>query len=81
MVVLDTSALLFWTLDPARLSTKAERAIEQADRIVISSISVWEIALKVKRGKLEIPLTIPDYIERLQRLEALEILSVDVQPG
>ncbi len=79
MVVLDTSALLYWTLDPARLSSKAERAIEQADRIVISSISVWEIALKVKRGKLQILLTIPDYVERLQRLEALEILPVDVQ--
>ncbi len=79
MIVLDTSALLYWTLDPMQLSAKAEQAIEQADRIVISSISVWEIALKVKRGKLEIPLTITDYVDRLQRLEMLEILSVDVQ--
>jgi PIN domain nuclease of toxin-antitoxin system len=46
---------------------------------VISSISVWEIALKVKRGKLEIPLTIQEYVERLQQLDVLEILSVDVQ--
>lgn len=79
MIVLDTSALLYWTLDPAQLSPDAEQVIENADRIVISSISVWEIALKVKRGKLVIPLTIPEYVERLQRLEALEILSVDVQ--
>jgi PIN domain nuclease of toxin-antitoxin system len=79
MVVLDTSALLYWTLDPAQLSSRAKQAIEQAERIVISSISVWEIALKVKRGKLVIPLTISDYVERLERLEALEILSVDVQ--
>jgi len=79
MIVLDTSALLYWTLDPARLSLKAEQAIEQAERIVISSISVWEIACKVKRRKLVIPLTITDYVERLQRLEALEILAVDVQ--
>jgi len=79
MIVLDTSALLYWTLDPAQLSLKAEQAIEQAERIVISSISVWEIACKVKRRKLVIPLTITDYVERLQRLEALEILAVDVQ--
>jgi PIN domain nuclease of toxin-antitoxin system len=79
MIVLDTSALLYWTLDPAQLSPDAEKVIENADRIVISSISVWEIALKVKRGKLVIPLTISEYVERLQRLEALEILSVDVQ--
>lgn len=79
MIVLDTSALLFWTLDPEQLSLKAEEAIEQADRIIISSISVWEIALKVKRQKLVMPLTIPDYVERLMRVEALEILAVDVR--
>jgi len=79
MVVLDTSALLYWTLDPDQLSLTARRTIEQADRLVISSISVWEIALKVKRGKLDIPLSIIDYAERLQRLETLEILPVDVQ--
>lgn len=79
MIVLDTSALLYWTLDPAQLSAKAELTISQAERIVISSISIWEIGLKVKRGKLEIPLTMTEYVERLQRLEAIEIRPVDVQ--
>jgi PIN domain nuclease of toxin-antitoxin system len=79
MIVLDTSALLFWTLDPIQLSQKAAQTLEKAERIAISSISVWEIALKVKRHKLVIPLTITDYVARLQRLETLEILSVDVQ--
>jgi PIN domain nuclease of toxin-antitoxin system len=45
----------------------------------VSSISVWEIALKVKRLKLEIPLPVADYADRLQGLEILEILPVDVQ--
>ena len=79
MIVLDTSTLLYWTLDPVRLSSKAEQAIVQAERIVISSISVWEIALKIKRQKLIIPLPINDYVDRLQQLEPLEILPVDVQ--
>jgi len=79
MIVLDTSSLLYWTLDPVELSSTAKQAIEQAEQILISSISVWEIALKVKRGKLVIPLTITDYVERLKRLDGLEILSVDVQ--
>ena len=77
MIVLDTSALLYWTLDPANLSQVARKVIEQADRILISSISIWEIALKVKRQKLVIPLSIGDYAERLQRLELLEITPVD----
>jgi PIN domain nuclease of toxin-antitoxin system len=78
MIVLDTSALLYWTLDPAILTPKAQRAILSAEKVVVSSISVWEIALKVKHGKLTIPLTILDYVERLNRLDKLEILPVDV---
>ena len=79
MIVLDTSALLFWTLDPAKLSQKAKRAIDEADRIIISSISIWEIGIKVKRGRLEIPLPINDFAERLQLVDKLEIVAVDVQ--
>jgi PIN domain nuclease of toxin-antitoxin system len=79
MIVLDTSALLFWTLDPARLTPQAAQAIEQSDHIAVSSISIWEIALKVKQGKLTLPMPIQEYVDRLQRLERLEILAVDVQ--
>jgi len=79
MIVLDTSALIYWTLDPARLSEKARQAIEHAEQIVISSISIWEIGLKVKHNQLVLPLSMPDYVKRLDRLEALEILAVDVQ--
>jgi PIN domain nuclease of toxin-antitoxin system len=78
-IVLDTSALLYWTLDPALLSSNARATIELAERILVSSISIWEIALKVKREKLVIPLPIADYVERLQRLDRVEILPVDVQ--
>ena len=77
MIVLDTSALLFWTLDPENLSEKARQVIEGADRILVSSISIWEIALKVKRQVLELPLPVSDYASRLQRLEKLVILPVD----
>jgi PIN domain nuclease of toxin-antitoxin system len=79
MVVLDTSAVLYWTLDPDQLTMAAKQAIDGADRLVISSISVWEIGLKVKRGKLTIPLSIPEYVDRLDRLDKLEILPVDVR--
>jgi PIN domain nuclease of toxin-antitoxin system len=36
------------------------------------------VGLKVKRGKLEIPLSISEYARRLQRLERLQIAAVDV---
>jgi PIN domain nuclease of toxin-antitoxin system len=78
MIVLDTTALLFWTLDPDRLSVKAKETIDLADRLIISSISVWEIGLKVYHGKLQIPLPIRHYAQRLQIIASLEIRDVDV---
>jgi PIN domain nuclease of toxin-antitoxin system len=79
MVVLDTSALIYWTLDPNQLSKPAENGLQRSERILISSISVWEIGLKVKHQKLVIPLTIGGYVEKLRQVEGLEILPVDVQ--
>lgn len=79
MVVLDTSALLLWTLDPVELSRAAKSEMDESGQILVSSISIWEIALKVKRGRLVIPIPIADYIDRLEKLAGLTIVDVDVQ--
>ena len=77
MVVLDTSALIFWTLDRDRLSDAAAAAIAEADRILVSSISIWEIGIKVNRGGLSIPLTVREFADRLIRVDRVELLPVD----
>jgi len=77
MLVLDTSALFYWTLDPDQLTEVAERSIDEADRLVVSSISIWEIALKVKRRALQIAIPTERYVEWLQQIEHLEIVPVD----
>ena len=79
MVVLDTSALLFWTLHRERLSEVASGAISGADRVLVSSISIWEIGIKVARGGLSIPLPVREYAERLERIARVEILPVDTE--
>ncbi len=78
MVVLDTSALIYWTMDPDRLTPEAQTAIDQTDQLVISSISIWEIGLKIKHNRLQIPLTIDTYARRLQMTEKVVIQAVDV---
>lgn len=55
-LLLDTHALLWWaTLSPA-LSPKARKRIadEESD-VFVSAASAWEIATKVRLGKLEWP--------------------------
>lgn len=77
VIVLDTSALIFWTLDPDRLSTPAAERIVEAKRKVVSSISIWEIGLKVKQEKLKIPLPINEYVDKVKTVEGMEIVPVD----
>jgi PIN domain nuclease of toxin-antitoxin system len=78
LIVLDTSVLIYWNLDPVKLTEAAEQAIKEADQIIVSSISIWEMGLKANRGRLELPLSIAEYTQRLQKLERLEITPVDV---
>ena len=56
-LLLDTHVLLWWLDDPtALLSEQALTAIEDPDnQIIISVVSVWEIAIKKALGKLEAP--------------------------
>ena len=77
VIVLDTSALIFWTLDRERLSEAAMAAIADADRILVSSISIWEIGIKVSRGGLSIPQTVREFADRLIQVDRVELLPVD----
>jgi PIN domain nuclease of toxin-antitoxin system len=56
--LLDTHSLLWWWTDADRLSGAARAAIEGDERIVVSTASIWEIAIKTASGKLE---TIEDF--------------------
>jgi PIN domain nuclease of toxin-antitoxin system len=79
-LVLDTSALLRFTLDAATLSSKAQRAITEAlatNACYLSSISLWEIALKVRQEKLRIGLTVDEFARRVEQIAGLTVLPVD----
>ena len=55
-LLLDTHALLWWATQTPGLSPEAKRAIADArSDIFVSAASAWEIATKVRLGKLEWP--------------------------
>lgn len=52
-VLLDTHALLWWLSDDAKLSRRARIVISATSNTVfVSAASAWEIATKVRLGKL-----------------------------
>lgn len=53
-VLLDTSILLWWQTNSPRLSQTARQNILTASAVVVSSVSLWEIAIKYAVGKLPV---------------------------
>jgi len=78
VICLDTHALLWWALDPKRLSKRAKEICARMEREggYASTISVWELALKVERKQLELPLSIEQFVERVQETRAVELVPV-----
>ena len=52
-LLLDTHALIWWWIDSVRLVSSARRAVEDAEEIVVSAASIWEIATKKRLRKLD----------------------------
>ena len=53
--LLDTHALLWWLTDDPKLSSRAKEVIaDEANTILVSTASAWEVATKFRLGKLEI---------------------------
>ena len=54
-LLLDTHALLWWDLNSDHLSAAARTAIsDAANTVFVSAVSIWEISIKQKRGKLRL---------------------------
>jgi PIN domain nuclease of toxin-antitoxin system len=52
-LLLDTNALLWWLADDKQLGRRARELVEDpGNDILISMVSLWEIAMKVRIGKL-----------------------------
>lgn len=80
MIVLDTQVWVWWVSGAAALSENAAEAIDRAmaDRSIhVSSISAWEVALLVRRGRLELTMDVGDWIARSEALPFLRFVPVD----
>ena len=64
MIVLDTHAWIWWRADPGRLSAPAADAITRADRIGLSSISVWELGMLVRRGRISLDRDVAHWVRQ-----------------
>jgi len=80
VIVIDTHIWLWWISNPENLTAKAVHAIEKAvndSSIIISSISVWEIALLVKKKRLKFSIDVNDWVRKSESLPFINFTPVD----
>lgn len=70
-LLLDTHILLWWLADDAHLPEGPREAVNTAAEVRFSAASVWEIAIKRKLGRLDVP---EDY------LDAVDAGEIDLLP-
>jgi len=76
VIVLDTHAWLIAVDAPERLSARARGAIDASDDIVVSTMSAWEVAMLVARGRIALDRPVDRWID--DALVALEARLADV---
>jgi PIN domain nuclease of toxin-antitoxin system len=78
-LLLDSHVALWWATDPSRLEAKARHAVTAAGNgVSVSTASAWELAIKVRSGRLE--LDVGHLFEALAS-HGLRVLGIGVDDG
>ena len=77
MVLLDTHTFVWLASDLKMLSPKARQTIDKADNLYLSSASVWEVGLLVKKGRLTLPLEASEFVERAVKQHGIMEIPID----
>jgi PIN domain nuclease of toxin-antitoxin system len=67
MILLDTHILVWLLIAPEKLSPKARKAIMAARKtgpLVLSAISLWEIAWLAENKRIEIDVSVESFVKR-----------------
>lgn len=77
--ILDTNAFIFYLYNPKQLSKAAVDIVHNKDnKIYVSIVSLWEIAIKTSIGKLEIRNSMKEIAEICLKCE-IELLAINPQ--
>lgn len=79
-LLLDTHALLWWLSDNPQLTKPARRLIaDTRNTVIVSAASAWEIATRVRLGKLPTAVDlVADFVAQMER-EGFQLLAVSVE--
>ena len=79
MIVLDTHVAVWWAADPSLLGRAARVRLETEDRLGIPSIVFWEVALLVRKRKLDLGTPAKDWADAIQSVPRVETLPLTAE--
>ena len=80
LIVLDTHTLIWAVEGDGRLGTSASRLIEETvrtDRVAVSAITPWEIALLVERRRLRLGREVGAWIAQALALPGITLIPIE----
>ncbi len=77
-VLIDTHIFLWFVNGSSNLSDRVATLLESDMDILLSIASLWEIAIKVNLGKLELPNIYQEFIPEQLSINSIEILPITI---
>ena len=77
--LLDTHAWVWWIRrDPRLDGTVIERldALRADDRPLVADISLWEVAMAVEKGRLDLPRPVGEWLESASHPRAVRVVPI-----
>lgn len=77
--LLDTHTFIWWIIDSPRLGEGARATIQKPENmILLNAASTWEISIKTRNGKLELPKTADDFVRNEMAKNAIIQLPISI---
>jgi len=78
-ILLDTHVIIWSLLKPEELSVDIKKIIESAqeeNKLLISSISLWEIAMLKSKKRINIYEPLKDFLQAITDIDGLTVLDI-----
>jgi PIN domain nuclease of toxin-antitoxin system len=76
-LLLDTHVVHWWSAEPKRVSAPARKALEEADELVASAISWYELAWLARHERITVTVPIRSWLQGL----AAQLRTIGVTPA
>ena len=78
-LLLDTHTFLWWITDDPRLSAQARKVIrDKRNELLFSAASGWEIAIKARLGRLQLPDDLEQFIVTQLSINTMSVLPIQL---